>query len=160
MGLTDQCEFITDMTHLKQHTHTPCSHCHGLSVSDAHDTHAHANTQRVLCTYENACAHSRTGTYAAAYSPLQLRVCQAVFFYPCFWFSSRHLIIHSQCTVSSYSAHLSVRTQIQCVHWSVSICHIDELPQSALGVKKCIGLHRPESPASSAGAHSVSYECI
>ena len=59
MGLTDQCEFITDMTHLKQHTHTLCSHCHGLSVSDAQNTHTH--THIFLCGYENVCvcAHTR-----------------------------------------------------------------------------------------------------
>lgn len=48
MGLTDQCEFITDMTHLKQHTHTRANA--RLSppgaVPDAYNKHTLARLHR------------------------------------------------------------------------------------------------------------------
>lgn len=67
MGLTDQCEFITDMTHLEQpHTHAALTATGCLSAMLAINTPAHAPL------------HARHALH------LYVGVCQAVFFEPFF----------------------------------------------------------------------------
>ena len=77
MGLTDQCEFITDMTHLKQHTHTLCSHCHGLSVSDAQNTHTHTHT--FFYADMKMYVYARTHARCSLFTPLALCLSGCIF---------------------------------------------------------------------------------
>lgn len=97
------------------------------------------------------CGHTRT----TASSLLKPHVSQTVFFYRCFWFSGIYLVIHSECTVSSYLTNLSVRTQIQCVHWSVSIFHVDEHPLGGNEIYRSLQSKEPNEISSECA--SVNY---
>lgn len=132
MGLTYQCEFISDMTHLKHHTHTPthCSHCQWLFISDAHRSHTFLHMQSLT----HVRSHVRTDTLAS-------------------WLSSFDSGFTADILVSALSA-LSLHIWPVC--WSVTICHIDEHSVKQVEIKFMRHQH-PEIPAMSSSSETSSH---